>query len=326
MKNIKSRLDKGLETLAAQLNQMGYPYDLENSLGIVRQNTNAMAAQSVEASKDILGVGKETFEVTYPDNSHTIKLNVYKPTNANTVLPALYHTHGGGLVIGKPEQQEGLLKTLVKDLNCIIVSVDYRLAPEFPFPTPLEDIYLGLKWTFENAKTLQIDSTRVGIYGESAGGGLTAALAQLSRDRNELSYPIAFQLLLYPMLDCRNTVPLNENEEDTYIWSKANNIFGWSSYLGHNPLTGEIPTYASAIHTKNLENLPPAIILIGGIDLFEEESMEYAKRLNISGVSTELHVYPGGFHGFEMLAPELEISKQFHADLRRAINKFFVTS
>ena len=323
MKNVKSRLDKGLEPVVEMLEKAGLSVnlDLDGGLEQARQGTKAILQQAVDAGNAIAGVTKETVEVAYPDKSHTIKLNIYKPSDMNETLPVLYHTHGGGLVMGEPEQQEDFLKTLVKELSCILVSVDYRLAPEFPFPTPLEDIYLGLKWTLENAQRLKIDTTRVVILGESAGGGLTAALAQLSRDRNEFPSPIAYQLLLYPMLDCRNTEPLVEDEEDTFVWTKANNIFGWSSYLQDDPLTCDIPAYASPIHTGNLENLPPAMILIGGIDQFIEENIEYAKPLNKAGVATELHVYPGGFHGFEMLAPDLVISKQLHQDMQNGLKK-----
>jgi len=300
--------------------------DLGNDLEGVRQNIEAVAAQMAESVKDIGGISKETIGVSYPDGSHSIHLNIYKPANSSKKLPALYHTHGGGLVTGKPELGEPGIKAIISEFPCIIVSVVYRLAPEFPFPTPLEDVYLGLKWVFDNASNLGVDPARIGIYGESAGGGLTAALAQLSRDRNEFSNSIAYQLLCYPMLDCRNTEPLAAGEEDTISWTKENNIFGWRSYLGGDPLTMDIPLYASAIHNNNLESLPPALIVVGGIDLFVDECIEYAKRLNHAGVSTELHVYPGGYHGFEMMAPEPGISKQLHRDLMNGIKKALIKS
>ncbi len=323
MKNVAVRLDKGLVDPVEAMIQAGYPLDLDNNLIGARAFMEAIEAQSLKASENIDGISKQVIEVNYPDNSHTIQLYVYKPTNATEPLPALYWTHGGGLVVGTAQLDEVMTKTFAKNLNCVVVSVEYRLAPDFPFPTPLEDVYLGLKWISENGKDLGINTEKIAIGGASAGGGLTAALAQITRDRKELVSPIIYQLLMYPMLDYKNTMPLVEGEEDTYIWCKANNIFGWTSYLGHSPQEGNAPKYASALHTENLEGLPPAMILVGGIDLFVEEDIEYAKRLNNAGVSTELHVYPGGFHGFEGVAPNIPISQQFQKDLMAGIQAAF---
>jgi len=326
MKNLAKRLDKGLKAPVEAMIQAGYPLDLDNDLIGARAFMRGMEAQNIAAGEFIEGVSKEVVEVSYPDNSHTIQLYVYKPTLATVPLPVLYWTHGGGLVVGTAQLDEVMTKTFAKNFNCAIVSVEYRLAPDFPFPTPLEDVYLGLKWIAQNGKDLGIDIEKIAIGGASAGGGLTAALAQLARDRNELPSPLIYQLLMYPMLDYKNTIPLTEGEEDTYIWSKANNIFGWTSYLGHSPQEGDAPKYASALHTEDLEGLPPTMILIGGIDLFVQEDIEYAKRLNNAGVSTELHVYPGGFHGFEAAAPDIRISQQFQKDLLSGIQAAFQQS
>jgi acetyl esterase/lipase len=323
MKNVNSRLDNGLVDAIKAANEMGLPFDLDNNLKGARDYMSSTVALSIEAGNQLQGITKEIIDVPYADNSHSIRLFIYKPENTTNELPAIYWTHGGGLVVGQAEQDEGLLKNLVKELNCIAISVEYRLAPEFPFPTPLEDIYLGLKWVYANAKDIHVDAKRIAISGASAGGGLSACLAQISRDRNELPHPIIFQLLLYPMLDCKNVHPLHENEEDTYFWSKANNAFGWQSYIGSDPLTTNIPKYASASHIDNFEKLPPAMLLVGGVDLFVTENIEYAKCLNMAGVATEFHLFPGGVHGFETMAPDARITKLFNEALLGRLKELF---
>ena len=321
MKRIKERLDKGLVNGLEASKQMGLPLDLDKDLADGRKVLHQVAVSSIEMAAQITEVEKEQYDATYPDNSFNVPLFVYRPIDQTGQLPVIYWTHGGGLITGEVGQDEHMLKTFAKDFNCMIVAVEYRLAPEHPFPTPLEDIYLGLKWTFDNTDKLNIDPARVVIAGASAGGGLTAALAQLVRDRNEFSHPLAFQLLMYPMLDDRNTEPLQKAEQDTYIWTKANNIFGWSAYIGDRPGTESTPKYASASRMENLEGLPPTMIQVGGIDLFSNECMDYARRLNMAGVSTELHIYPGGTHGFEGLAPDIHISRQFIADRDSALHE-----
>ncbi|MEM7298813.1 MAG: alpha/beta hydrolase [Bacteroidota bacterium] len=324
MKNVKSRLDKNLVPVVEMLSQSGYPLDLDNDLEGARAIMKAGTTQALELGNQIKGVEKQLLTAPSRTDAYEISMFVYRPTNQDSALPLIYWTHGGGLVVGDAQQDDLLLRNFVNELQCVVVSVEYRLAPEHPFPTPIEDIYSGLKWAFEQADKLKIDPTRIIIGGASAGGGLTAALAQIVRDRKELSSPLIYQLLMYPMLDNLNTMPLPEDEEDTYVWTKANNISGWKYYLGQPPQTEDLPVYASAARMDNLEGLPPAMIIIGDIDLFSGENIEYARRLNEAGVSTELHVYPGGIHGFELLTPDSKIGQNFissvYSGLRNAIN------
>jgi acetyl esterase/lipase len=179
--------------------------------------------------------------------------------------------------------------------------VDYRLAPETPHPGPVEDCYAALRWLYSHTGELGVDPTRIAIGGASAGGGLAAGLTLLTRDRGEV--PLAFQFLIFPMLDDR-TVTATEPHPYTgeFIWTPEANRFGWTSLLGKEPGGPDVSPYAAAARAESLEGLPPTFINVGALDLFLEEDMEYARRLMRAGVPTELHVYPGAFHGFHMTA------------------------
>ncbi|MDN5210505.1 alpha/beta hydrolase [Fulvivirgaceae bacterium BMA12] len=315
MKNIKERLDPGLVEALEATKESGLPLDLDNDLHGGRQIMHQVAISAVETAASIKEIERKEYQISCKNEDYKIPLYLYRPVGDTKMLPVIYWTHGGGLITGEVKQDEYLLKSFSKSFNCVVVAVAYRLAPEHRFPTALEDCYLGLQWVFDSATELNIDQKRIAIAGASAGGGLTAALAQLVRDRNEFEYPLIYQLLMYPMLDDRNIHPASDDAEDTFIWTRANNLFGWSAYLGQQPGTENTPVYASASRMGNLEKLPPAMILVGGIDLFVSESITYARRLNDAGVPTELHVYPGGIHGYETLAPDIRISQGFTAAL-----------
>ena len=246
------------------------------------------------------GSSLEIRTVPGPVGAPDVVLHIYKPDGVAAPLPAIYHIHGGGYVGGSAAQMEFLHRPLVRALGCAIVSVDYRLAPEHVFPAAIEDCYAGLRWTVDNAETLGIDTARLGVMGESAGGGLAAALALLVRDRGE--YSLAFQHLTYPMIDDR-TVTMAEPHPYTgeFIWTPHNNAFGWAALLGRAPGGPDVSPYAAAARAADLAGLPPAYIMTGMLDLFLEEDSEYARRLMRAGVPTELHVFPGGMHGFDIL-------------------------
>jgi len=209
--------------------------------------------------------------------------------------------HGGGYIMGSPEQEDLMVKHMVSAIGCVAVSVDYRLAPETRHPGPVEDCYAALKWLHTHASELGVDPTRIAIAGSSAGGGLAAALGLLARDRGEI--PLAFQLLIAPMLDDR-TCTLAEPHPYTgeFIWTRENNRFGWTSLLGQEPGLADVSPYAAAARAEHLEGLPPTFINVGALDLFLEEDLEYARRLTRAGVPTEFHIYPGAYHGFRMVA------------------------
>ena len=249
-----------------------------------------------------------------------VEVLVYRPKTVSGPLPCIYHIHGGGYVIGAAKNQEPVHRQISGGLGCAIVSVEYRLAPETPFPGPVEDCYAGLAWTFANAAELGLDAGRIGVMGESAGGGLAAALALLARDRGE--YALAFQHLIYPMLDDRTCEhPDPHPHAGEFIWPAHNNRFGWSSLLGHEPGRKGVSPYAAPARAEDLSRLPPTFISTGALDLFVEEDLEYARRLMRAGVPTELHVYPGAFHAFDM-APDAGVAQQARRDSREALARF----
>lgn len=234
--------------------------------------------------------------------------------------PAVLHMHGGGYVLGSAVLSRRSLQELATTCNCIAVSVDYRLAPETRFPGSLEDNYAALTWVHRHAAELGIDSGRVAIKGESAGGGHAAMLAIAARDRGE--FPIHYQMLIYPMLDDRtgatHAVPAPIG---SYVWTRGDNRFGWSSLLGRAPGSPSVPAGSVPARVASLAGLPPAYIAVGSIDLFVDEDIEYARRLVAAGVPTELHVVPGAYHAFEMLAADAAVSRKFIADWQGALRK-----
>jgi triacylglycerol lipase len=247
-----------------------------------------------------------------------VRALIYRPADSKKFLPAVLHIHGGGLVAGIPEIRHAGSLNLVRLFHTLVVSIDYRLAPETPFPGAIEDCYAALRWLHENADSLGVDPSRIVVAGESAGGGLAAALAILARDRGEL--PIAAQILVYPMLDDRTCSIPDREHAGKFVWTRNNNLVGWSSYLARAPGGPDVEAYAAPARCENLVGLPPAFIACGALDLFLEEDLEYARQLIRAGVPTELHVYPGAFHAFDLVA-DARISKQFRRDLHGAFEK-----
>jgi len=282
----------------------------------IRKKMAAMMRDMAAPPLDGVLVSQHVIDV----EGYGLRLVIYTPeNNDNTKRAALLHIHGGGYVVGSPEDFDWRNQMLCQQLGSVVVSVDYRLAPEHPFPQPLEDCYAALKWLFLNAATLAVDDKRIAIYGESSGGGLAAALAILARDRREVQ--ICFQVLIYPMLDDR-TSPGNEPNPfaGEFVWTHARNHYGWKSLLGVEPGGDKVSPYAAAARLASPGGLPPTYICVGAIDLFVDENIAYAHHLLRAGVPTELHVYPGGFHGFDTVV-DSDISKQFYVDLFRALRK-----
>lgn len=239
--------------------------------------------------------------------------------------PAILHIHGGGYVAGTAGMVRRDIQEMSMTHNCVVVSVDYRLAPETPFPGSLEDNYAGLRWLYTNAKELGVDTKRIAIKGESAGGGHAAALAIAARDRGEI--PICLQVLIYPMLDDRTG---STNRLPPYIghfaWNEESNRFGWSALLGVPAGSNKVPPGAVPARVSSVAGLPPTFIGVGSIDLFGPEDVEYASRLMLAGVSTELHLVPGGYHGFDIFVPTAPLSIQFTAAWNAALKRAFATA
>jgi acetyl esterase/lipase len=262
-------------------------------------------------------------KVKGPADAPDVGLLIYTPRSASDKLPCIFHIHGGGYVRGSPSELSGVHLKLALDANAVVVSVDYRLAPETRFPGAIEDCYAALSWVFLNADDLGIDARRVGVMGESAGGGLAAALALLVRDRGE--HTLHFQHLIYPMLDDRTCVTSDPHPHTGhFIWTQKSNTFGWESLLGVLPGSSNVSSYAAPAREDNLAGLPPTYIATGGLDLFLEEDMEYARRLMRHGVIVELHVYPGAYHVFNV-APYAHVAVNARRDslvaLKRALHR-----
>lgn len=287
----------------------------------------AMSRTSVDLSPSPTFSISEHF-IPGPEGSPDVRVLVYRPTQIQGAVPALMWLHGGGYIMGSADGEDAMLKSILSAVGCAAVAVDYRLAPETPYPGSLEDCYAALKWLSTHADELGIDSKRIAVGGSSAGGGLAAALALLARDRGEFS--LMFQFLIAPMIDDR-TCTLAEPHPYTgeFIWTREANRFGWTSLLGHEPGGADVPAYAAVARAENLEGLPATFINVGSIDLFLEEDMEYAHRLMRAGVPTELHVYPGAYHGFRMVADaqvtQLAQQDQLNA-LKRAFNLYSSSS
>lgn len=251
-----------------------------------------------------------------PPGAPDVRVLIYTPPGADAPRPAYLHMHGGGFILGMPEINDGANRTLALQQGCIVVSVDYRLAPETRYPGAVEDCYAALAWLHRQAPALGVDCARIAIGGESAGGGHAATLALLARDRRE--FPICLQLLDSPMLDDRTGSAADAHPYcGEFIWTAAQNRFGWRALLGPEPGGSAVPDGAVPARAADLSGLPPCFISVGALDLFVEENLEYTRRLIRAGVPAELHVIPGAFHGFSMggeAVPQVRALLQFRRD------------
>ncbi|MCQ4121361.1 alpha/beta hydrolase [Rhodococcus tibetensis] len=289
-------------------------------------NAAALAAQPIDS------------RITHSDElipgyrGEPIRIRTYRPSvETEKLLPAILYIHGGGLNHGSIDTDERQAAPLVRDVigGAIVISVDYRLAPEHPHPTPVEDCYAALTWLWDNVSALGADRERIVVYGGSAGGGLAAGVTLLARDRQGPA--IAYQVLLYPMLDDRNETPSSREITDVGIWDRDLNLEAWR-YLLHGTketpsnrpgtaVDADVSAYAAPARAADLTQLPPTYLDVGELDLFRDEDIAYANRLMTAGVPVELHVYPGGIHASELLAPNAALSQRITAYRRDALNR-----
>ncbi|GAB7340052.1 hypothetical protein MBLNU457_6548t1 [Dothideomycetes sp. NU457] len=241
-------------------------------------------------------------ERTVKGSHGDVILSIFRPKDLTGKLPGVYFIHGGGIVMGTRFMgvQETLNSCRLYGMVCI--SVEYRLAPDYPYPVPLEDCYDGLRWVGDNLAELEIDPEKLLLAGASGGGNLAAACALLVRDRG--GPKLRAQLLRYPMLDSRAQTTSSKLYHDGAVWSAKSNDMAWKAYLGARPAD----MYSSPSHATDLTGLPPAFVDVGGAEIFTDEDVAYAQLLSACGVQTELHIWPGVFHGFSSLLPNAKIS------------------
>ena len=254
-----------------------------------------------------------------PEGGPDVLVRVYQPTGLPKPAAAVYNVHGGGMIAGDVPGSDADCMAYAANLGVVVASVEYRLAPEHPYPAPLEDCYAGLLWLWQQADEFGIDRDRIAIRGGSAGGGLAAGLALLTRDRGEVS--ICYQALVFPMIDDRNVTPSSHAITDPRVWNRALNELGWNAYLDGRAGADDISPYAAPARAANLDGLPPAYISVGTLDLFLDEDIAYAQALAHAGVPVELHVYPGAFHGAHGMIPGAPLSRRWRRDEYAAMER-----
>ena len=272
--------------------------------------------EALEGSVDVAGVladaGVQRTDHTISGyQGAAIEVTVLRRLDHAGAGPGIYHLHGGGMVVG--DRFVGLSQFLpwIVQHDAVVVTTEYRLAPEFPDPYPVEDSYAGLVWTAEHADDLGIDLDRLIVAGASAGGGLAAGTALLARDRQ--GPKLAGQVLIYPMLDDRDRSVSTTQIDGIGVWDRTSNVTGWSALLGDRRGTDDVSIYAAPARAHDLSNLPPAFIDCGSAEVFRDEDVAYATALWRDGVQAELHVWPGGFHGFDTIAPHTAIAQAMTA-------------
>jgi acetyl esterase/lipase len=218
----------------------------------------------------------------------------------------VYYLHGGGYIALTVPLYRKKIKDLVSRSGVQIFAPDYRVAPESPYPIPIEDVWAGLQHLSQNAGSFGVDPARIAIMGDSGGGGLAAGLGLKARDE-ALNPPLAKQILVYPMLDDRNTKPIQALESFA-TWNYTDNTTGWQAYLSGKAGAQEIPYYAAAARAPSLQGLPPTYIDVGDLDIFRDEDLEYARRMAAANIHTELHLYPGVPHGFDLIAADIPVT------------------
>lgn len=289
-----------------------------SNIDLVRQQSREKREQLAESLPKIDNVISTDYFVDIENEK--IQLRVYRPKNNSQKLPAVFWIHGGGFCFGSVDGDDYLVRSMTREIGCVFVSVDYRLAPEYPYPTPLNDCYAGIEWLFSKADKLSVDSQRIAVGGISAGGGLAAGLALLIRDKGEFN--ICFQALLCPMIDSRNITDSSYLVTDPRIWNRDSNIIAWQHYMGTTEcLTSKaISKYAAPIFANDLHGLPSTYIAVGDVDLFLDEDVNYSNRLEAAGIEIQLEIFKGGFHAFEFLVPSAKISKLARANHSSAIS------
>ena len=250
-----------------------------------------------------------------PEDHGEVDLYIFEPEDKVDHGPAVYWIHGGGYILGTGDEPTFIRDWL--DLGCTVISVDYRIAPEHPFPAGPEDCHTGWLWTVANAGKLGIDPERIAIAGASAGAGMCAGVALMNRDRK--GPQPAYQMLLYPMLDNLHATDSGRLEGHA-VWSRESSLNAWEMYLDGTPGEKASP-YAAASRATDVSGMPPTCVSVGAVDLFRDECIAYAQLLMAQGVATELLVFPGMFHGGEIFIPDVQVSRDMRASIYSAMRR-----
>ncbi|MEX1251866.1 MAG: alpha/beta hydrolase [Hyphomonas sp.] len=264
-------------------------------------------------------VSVEERHIPGPAGAPTVRTKIYLRKEGAALRPAILHLHGGGYIMGNPEFMGPQCALWADAFDAVVVGAAYRLGPETRYPGNVEDAYAALAWMIAHASELGINTARIAVAGESAGGGLAASLALLVRDRGE--YNFCHQQLIFPMIDDRTAVRTDLSPiYGEFVWNNGSNHFGWTSLLGQPPGSEGVSPYAAAARAESLKGLPPVFMATGALDLFTEENLDYAKRLMADGVPVELHVYPGAPHAF-MQVPGARVTRAYARDAMAALGR-----
>ena len=313
------------ETVTSSVTATRPPFDpeLEAVLPMIRAAMPPMRPDALEESRRLMSEGLPGMPapdltadgrvsvvdlvVPGPEGQPDLTLLVLRRTDHATAGPAVYHTHGGGMIVGDRRSGVDMFLPFVLEHDAVVVSVEYRLAPEHPHPAPVEDCYAGLVWTAEHAEELGIDPERILIAGASAGGGLAAGAALMARDRG---FPaLTHQVLICPMIDDRLVTQSAQCLDGEGTWDRRDNLFGWTCLLGEERGGPDVSPYAAPARATDLAGLPRTYIDTGSVESFRDEALAYAQRLSQAGVSVDLHMWGGGFHGFDLMVPQAAISR-----------------
>lgn len=295
-------------------------FDLTNLEG-TRAAVRALAESIAAAASPDDGAVTVEEHVAPRGNGPDLLLRVLRPAAATASLPALLWFHGGGQVLGYAAQDDTYLGPVCTAVGCAVISVDYRLAPEFPSPAAVEDGCTAFGWVRANAAALGVDADRIGIAGASGGGGIAAGTALLLRDRGA-GIPM-FQALSYPMIDDRNVTASSREITEIGIWDRATNVLAWQYILGERAGTDDVSPYSAPARAPDVSGLPPTFLAVGELDVFRDEGLDYAMRLRAAGVPVELHLYSGAYHAWDLFAPAAALTASFLGARSHFMSRYF---
>jgi acetyl esterase/lipase len=296
-------------------------------IGQVRAAREPLLAEQEAVLREQSGIEFTLTDHTVPGpaGDPDLLVSVLRPAGTDAAnappRPGICYLHGGGMILGNRFQGAPQLVEWVRELGVVVVTPEYRIAPEHPDPAPVSDCYAALCWLAEKASELGVDPAKLVVSGASAGGGLAAGTALMARDRGGPA--LAGQLLIYPMLDDRNDTASARLFEGVGVWDRVSNHTGWSALLGDRCGTEDVSQYAAPARATDLSGLPATFLDVASTETFRDEGVAYAAALWNSGVATELHVWPGGFHGFDGFAPEARISVEAKAARRAWLSRLF---